>query len=62
MDWFVNAKMKRARIVAGEAAVLNRLLVSGRSLHWLKLSIKKKAKRSPSTTTPSRCLPCDEWI
>ena len=41
MDWFVNAKMKRARIVAGGAAVLKRLLVSGRSLHWLKLSIKK---------------------
>ena len=42
--------------MAGGAAVLKRLLVSGRSLHWLKLSIKKKGEEKPRHHDPLQML------
>ena len=42
--------------MAGGAAVLTRLRVSGRSLHWLKLSIKKKGEVKPRHHDPLQML------
>ena len=43
--------------MAGGAAVLKRLLVSGRSLHWLKLSIKKRRREAPPPRPPPDACP-----
>ena len=42
--------------MAGGAAVLTRLRVSGRSLHWLKLSIKKKGEEKSRYHDPLQML------
>ena len=56
MDWFVNAKMKRARIVAGGAAVLKKASRL-RSLTALAQTLdKKKGEEKPLHHDPLQML------